>query len=62
MCVGGGGGEGGGGSGYFFGGGIGHLHITKTCLYNFDPLKPHFLCSKTGVYRGMLFFLFLLKT
>ena len=22
--------------------------ITKTCLYNFDPLKPH-LYSKTGV-------------
>ena len=22
--------------------------ITKTCLYNFDPLKPHFyICSKT---------------
>ena len=28
--------------------------ITKTCLYNFDPLKPH---SKTGVYRGMYYFL-----
>ena len=25
--------------------------ITKTCLYNFDPLKPPFLYSKTGVYR-----------
>ena len=32
--------------------------ITKTYLYNFDPL----LYSKTGVYRGMYyFFLFLLK-
>ena len=27
--------------------------ITKTCLYNFDPLKPHFSVVKlgfTGVY------------
>ena len=29
------------------------LHITKTCLYNFGPLKPHFYIVKlgfTGVY------------
>ena len=29
------------------------LSITKTCLYNFDPLKPHFYTIKlgfTGVY------------
>ena len=29
------------------------LHITKTCLYSFDPLKPHFYIVKlrfTGVY------------
>ena len=29
------------------------LFITKTCLYNFDPLKPHFYMVKlefTGVY------------
>ena len=29
------------------------LHITKTHLYNFDPLKPHFYIVKlgfTGVY------------
>ena len=28
-------------------------HITKTCLYNFDPLNPHFYVVKlgfTGVY------------
>ena len=29
-------------------------NITKTCLYNFDPLKPHFYIKKkmgfTGVY------------
>ena len=36
--------------------------ITKTRLYNFDPLKPHFYIVKlgfTGVYT--LFLLFLLK-
>ena len=30
-----------------------HKHITKTYLYNFDPLKPHFCIVKlgfTGVY------------
>ena len=30
--------------------------ITKTCLYNFDPHKPHFHIVKlafTGVYRGI---------
>ena len=29
------------------------IYITKTCLYNFDPLKPHFYTVKlgfTGVY------------
>ena len=35
--------------------------ITKTCLYNFDPLKPHFYIIKNGVYRGIHYFLFLLK-
>ena len=36
--------------------------ITKTYLYNFDPLKTPLLYSKTGVYRGIHnFFLFLLK-
>ena len=32
---------------------FGYLLITKTCLYNFDPLKPHFYIVKlgfTGVY------------
>ena len=24
------------------------LNITKTCLYNFDPLKPHFYIVKLG--------------
>ena len=31
--------------------------ITKTCLYNFDPLKPHFYIVKlgfTGVYITFL--------
>ena len=30
-----------------------YVHITKTCLYNVDPLKPHFYIVKlgfTGVY------------
>ena len=28
--------------------------ITRTYLYNFDPLKPHFYIEKLGVYRGIL--------
>ena len=32
--------------------------ITKTCLYNIDPLKPHFYVVKLGY---TLFLLFLLK-
>ena len=24
------------------------VHITKTCLYYFDPLKPHFYIVKLG--------------
>ena len=34
--------------------------ITKTCLYNFDPLKPHFYIVKlvfTGVYIILLLLL-----
>ena len=27
--------------------------IRKTYLYNFDPIKPYFYNSKTGVYRGI---------
>ena len=34
--------------------------ITKTYLYNFDPLKPHFYIIKLG-FTGVYFFLFLLK-
>ena len=37
------------------------LIITKTYLYNFDPLKPHFYIVKLGFTRITLFFLFLLK-
>ena len=25
-----------------------HFNITKTCLCNFDPLKPHFYVEKMG--------------
>ena len=35
--------------------------ITKTYLYNFDPLKPHFYITKLGLQGYTLFFLFLLK-
>ena len=36
---------------------VGHIYlITKTCLYNFDPLKPHFYIVKLGVYRGIHYF------
>ena len=34
-------------------------HIMKTCLYNFDPLEPHFYIEKlgfTGVYIIFLIF------
>ena len=33
----------------------------KTCLYNFDPLKPHFYILNWGLQGYTLFFLFLLK-
>ena len=39
------------------------LVLTETCLYNFDPRKPHFYIVKlgfTGVYT--LFFLFLFES
>ena len=35
--------------------------ITKTLLYNFDPLKPLFYKVKLGLQGYTLFFLFLLK-
>ena len=34
--------------------------ITKTFLYNFDPLKPHFYIVKLG-FTGVYIFLYLLK-
>ena len=37
----------------FLGSPKGNLNITKTCLYNFDPLKPHFYIVTlgfTGIY------------
>ena len=36
-------------------------NITKTYLYNFDPLKPHFYIVKLGFTGVYIFFLFLLK-
>ena len=38
-----------------------NMHITKTCLYNFDPLKPHFYIIKLGFTGVYIIFLFLLK-
>ena len=40
-----------------------HTVVTKTCLYNFDALKPHFYIPvvKQGFQGFALFFLFLLK-
>ena len=35
--------------------------ITKTRLYNFDPLKPHFYIVKLGFTRVYIIFLILLK-
>ena len=37
------------------------VFITKTRLYSFDPLKPHFYIIKLGLLGYILFFLFLLK-
>ena len=37
------------------------LCITKTYLYNFDPLKPHFYTVKLGFTGVSFFFLFLLR-
>ena len=38
------------------------FYITKTCLYNFDPLKPQFYIVKLGFTGVYFIFLFLLKT
>ena len=37
------------------------IHVTKTYLYNFDPLKPQFYIGKLGFTEVYTFFLFLLK-
>ena len=37
------------------------LFITKTGLYNFDPLKPHFYMVKLGFKGVNIIFLILLK-
>ena len=36
---------------------IGKLYITKTRLYNFDPLKPHFYTVKLGLTGVYIIFL-----
>ena len=35
--------------------------ITKTCLYNSDPIAPHFYTGNWGLLEYTLFFLFLFK-
>ena len=37
------------------------IRSTRTRLYNFDPLKPHFYIVKLGFTGVNIFFLFLLK-
>ena len=37
------------------------LLITKTCLYSFDPLKPHFYIVKLGFTGVYIIFLILLE-
>ena len=36
-------------------------HLKKTCLYNFDPIKPHFYVVELGFTGINYFFLFQLK-
>ena len=36
---------------------IDSFSITKTCLYNFDPLKPHFYIVKLGFIGIYIIFL-----
>ena len=38
-----------------------HECITRTCLYNVDPLEPHFYIVKLGFTGVYIIFLFLLK-
>ena len=35
--------------------------ITKTCLYNYDPFKPHFCIVKLGLIGVYILFFFALK-
>ena len=35
--------------------------ITKKCLYNIDPLKPHFCIVKLG-FKGVIHYLFFIST
>ena len=37
------------------------LNITKTCLYNFDPFKPHFYIVKLGFTGVYIIFLISVK-
>ena len=37
------------------------VYITKTCLYNFDPHKPHFYIVKLGFTGAYIIFLIFAK-
>ena len=39
------------------------MSITKTCLYNSDPLEPDFytIYSETGIYTGIHYFFYFAK-
>ena len=45
-----------------FHGEVRKIFITKTRLYNFDPLKPHFYIAKLGFTGVYIIFLLLLKS
>ena len=40
---------------------LGYTNITKTSLYNFDPLEPHFYIVKLGFTWVYIIFLVLLR-
>ena len=43
-------------SAFIFSAHIKFFPITKTCLYSFDPLKPHFYTVRLGFKGNTLFF------
>ena len=33
--------------------------VIRLCLYNVDPLKPHFYIEKSGIYKVIHYFFFI---